>query len=269
VTRKRTLPSTGALRFVLLSLALWLPFGALEAQEEAEANQACAASDPEECAQPAASPETGGGASNDAGSGSRIFGIIPNYRTSPSLEHYEPLTAPAKFSLARQDAFDRGTLVLAAVFAGDGAVTNSEPSFGHGAKGVGRYFGAAYADFVIGDFMTEAVFPSLLHQDPRYFRRGTGGVWSRLGYAVGQTFWTHADTGRGTFNYSEVLGTATGVAISNVYYPKNRNGSSAASKVSLQIGVDVAANVLKEFWPDLSGRLANPMRHRRRDPEQN
>jgi hypothetical protein len=194
----------------------------------------------------------------------RIFGVIPNYRTSPSLKDYEPLTTNEKFRIASQDAFDRGTLVLAAVFAGDAQITHSDPSFGQGAKGFGRYFGAAYADFVIGDFMTEAVFPSLLHQDPRYFRRGTGGVWSRLGYAMGQIFWTHTDSGREAFNYSEIVGSSLGVAISNTYYPDHRNTSSAISKLSVQIGVDVAANILKEFWPDLSRKFSRTRHHRPR-----
>ncbi len=48
----------------------------------------------------------------------RIFGIIPNNRTSPSLKDYKPLSSKQKFEIARQDSFDRGTVVLAAAFAG-------------------------------------------------------------------------------------------------------------------------------------------------------
>ena len=131
----------------------------------------------------------------------RILGVIPNYRTSPSLTEYKPLTSGEKFAIATQDSFDRGTAVLAAAFAGQAQLTNSNRSFGQGAAGYGRYFGTAYADFVIGNYMTEAIYPALLHQDPRYFRRGTGSGWSRLGYAIGQIFWTHSDTGRMQFNY--------------------------------------------------------------------
>ncbi len=135
----------------------------------------------------------------------RIFGIIPNYRTSPSLSDYKPLTPRQKFMIATQDSFDRGTVVLAAAFAGESQLTNANRSFGQGTAGYARYFGTAYADLVIGNYMTEAIYPSILHQDPRYFRRGTSSGWSRFGYAVGQIFWTHADTSRGQFNYSEIL----------------------------------------------------------------
>jgi hypothetical protein len=185
----------------------------------------------------------------------RIFGIIPNFRTSPSLKDYEPLRPAAKFKIAGQDAFDRGTIALAAVFAGESQLTNATPSFGQGVAGYARYLGTAYADFVIGDYMTEAIYPTLLHQDPRYFRRGTGSGLSRLGYAMGQIFWTHKDSGGTQFNYSEVLGNSTAVAISNAYYPDNRTASDAVSKLGIQLSVDMASNVLKEFWPDVERKL--------------
>jgi hypothetical protein len=186
----------------------------------------------------------------------RIFGIIPNYRTSPSLKDYKPLSAREKFALAGQDTFDRGTVVLAGVVGGYAQLSNANPSFGHGFGGYAHNFGTSYADLVVGNYMSEAVFPALLHQDPRYFRRGVGSKWSRLGYSVGQIFWTHTDAGRTQFNYSEILGNSTAVAISTAYYPDNRSAGEAASKLTVQIGVDMASNVLKEFWPDLSRRFS-------------
>jgi hypothetical protein len=185
----------------------------------------------------------------------RILGIVPNYRTSPSLANYEPLTIGEKFNVASEDSFDRGTVALAAFFGGEGQLTNANRSFGQGAAGFGRYFGSAYGDFVIGNYMTEAVFPTFLHQDPRYFRRATGTGWSRVGYAMGQTLWTHSDSSRTQFNYSEIVGNSAAVAISNTYYADNRTAGNAVAKLGLQIGVDMAANILKEFWPDLERKF--------------
>jgi hypothetical protein len=185
----------------------------------------------------------------------RLLWILPNYKTYPLFKEYKPLTARAKFKIATQDSFDRGTVALALVFAGQGQLTNSNRSFGQGVGGYARYFGAGYADLVIGDYMTEAIYPVLLHQDPRYFRRGTGSGISRLGYAVGQIFWTHTDSGRGQFNFSEIVGNSTAVAISNIYYPDNRSAGTAVGKLGLQVGLDMAGNVLKEFWPDLSRKF--------------
>jgi hypothetical protein len=103
--------------------------------------------------------------------------------------------------------------------------------------------------------MSEAIYPAILHQDPRYFRRGVGSAWSRIGYSVGQIFWTHTDSDRTQFNYSEILGNSTAVAISNAYYQDNRSVANSSSKLGLQIGVDMASNILKEFWPDVSRKF--------------
>jgi len=186
----------------------------------------------------------------------RIFWIIPNYRTSPSPHPYEPIIPKEKFKIASEDAFDRGTVALAVLFAGEAQLTNSTPAFGQGVKGYAQYLGTAYGDLVIGDMMTEAIFPVMLHQDPRYFRRGTGTVWSRLGSAAGQIFWTRTDSGNTQFNYSEIIGNSTAVAISTAYYPNNRTAGDAVSKLGVQLGVDMAANILKEFWPDINRKFS-------------
>jgi hypothetical protein len=185
----------------------------------------------------------------------RLLGIVPNYRSSPSLQNYQPLSPGDKFKIASEDAFDRGTVILAGIFGAEAQAANANRSFGQGAAGFGRYFGAAYGDLVIGDYMTEGIFPVLLHQDPRYFRKGQGSGRSRLGYAAGQIFWTHTDSGGTQFNYSEVVGNSAAVAISNSYYADNRTAHEAAAKLGVQIGVDMAANILKEFWPDLQRKF--------------
>ena len=190
----------------------------------------------------------------------RILGIFPNNRTSPNLKNYRPLSPSEKFGIARQDSFDRGTVFLAAAFAAEAQLTNANPSFGQGVKGYTHYFGTAYGDLVIGNYMSEAIYPTLLHQDPRYFRRGIGSTWSRLRYCAGQIFWTHTDSDRTQFNYSEILGNSTAVALSTAYYPNNRNITDATTKLGTQVGVDMASNILKEFWPDLSRKFSRKHR---------
>ena len=180
-----------------------------------------------------------------------LLWIMPNYRTSPSLTDYKPLTVREKFRVAAEDSWDRGTLAMAVIFGAENQLTNSNRAFGQGAAGYAQYAGASYGDFIVGNYMTEAIFPSLLHQDPRYFRRGTGGGWSRLGYAIGQSFWTHNDSGHIQLNYSEWLGNSAAVAISNAYDADNRTARDNASQLGVQISVDTAANILKEFYPDI------------------
>src|SRR5580658_1586913 len=185
----------------------------------------------------------------------RIFWIIPNFRTSPMVVPYKPITPSEKFHIATLDSFDRGTVALGVLFGAEAGLTDANRSFGQGVRGYAHYFATSYADYVIGDYMTEAVFPTILHQDPRYFRRGTGSTWSRIFYAVRQTLWTHSDSGGMQFNYSEVLGNSTAVAISNAYYKDNRDVGDAVTKLGTQIGVDMAANVLKEFSSDINRKF--------------
>jgi hypothetical protein len=185
----------------------------------------------------------------------RLFGIIPNYRTSETLHPYTPISAREKFHIATQDSFDRGTVLLAAAFAGLDQITVAEKSYGQGVQGYAKYWAAQYGTFVIGNYMTEAVLPTVLRQDPRYFRKGCCG-WKRVGYAIGQIAWTHSDSGRGQFNYSEIGGNSIAVGISMAYYPSSRTAGGFASGLGTQLGVDAAVNVLKEFWPDIDRMIS-------------
>jgi hypothetical protein len=102
-----------------------------------------------------------------------LLWIIPNYRTSLRLADYQPLTVAQKFNVAAEDSWDRGTVALSAIFAVQAQLSNSNRSFGQGVAGYSHSLGSSYADFVIGNYVTEGVFPVILHQDPRYFRCGT------------------------------------------------------------------------------------------------
>jgi hypothetical protein len=193
----------------------------------------------------------------------RIFGILPNYRTYPTLKDYKPISSGQKFKIFAEDTFDRGSFILGGLFAGKGYIANDTPTFGRGVGGFSKYFAASYGDVTIGNFMTEALYPVVIHQDPRYFRRGTESGLSRARYAMGQIFWTRSDGNHPQFNYSEVLGNATAAAIANAYYPDNRTAGAAASKLGIQLGIDMASNLLKEFWPDLDRKFLS----KHRDPK--
>lgn len=189
----------------------------------------------------------------------RIFGVIPNYRTVED-EKREPsrLTAKEKFKLGLQDSFDPYAYPSAAIFAGVSMAQNQTKSFGQGAAGFGRYFATAFADETIGNMMSESVFPTMLRQDPRYFPLGRegGGFWKRMRYSISREWITRNDSGKSSFNYSELGGNAVAIAISNAYYPdENRTVSNNAYKYGQQIGFDAFFNVLKEFWPDMRHKL--------------
>jgi hypothetical protein len=185
----------------------------------------------------------------------RIFWIFTNHRTSDASANDPKLTPRGKLAIAWQDSTDPALFVQTGFLAGIGQATNSHPSFGQGMEGYAKRVGTTYGDFAIENMLTEGIFPTLLHQDPRYFRRREGPGGSRLGYAVSRLFITRSDSGRSQFNYSQVLGAATALAISNAYYPDGRTVGNNLGRYAMQLGFDAASNVLKEFWPDLKRKL--------------
>ncbi len=181
----------------------------------------------------------------------RIAGILPNYRTADNTLPFAPLTVGQKWRIATKDTFDYPSYALAAAFAGISQVDNSNPEFGQGLKGYAKRYAAGIADQDMGNFMTEAIYPTLLHEDPRYFRKVTGTVKSRLLWAVERIVVTKTDSGGSTFNFSEWLGNGTVASIGNLYYPNEQGFASTLQRMGTQIGTDAISDVMKEFWPDL------------------
>ena len=185
----------------------------------------------------------------------RIFGVLPNYRTADGSIPFSPITIKQKFTIARKDTLDYPSYILAGAFSGLSQLDNSNASFGQGAKGFARRYASAVADQDLGNFMTEAIMPSFLHEDPRYFRKVHGSVKGRLLYAATRVLVTRTDAGKWRFNTSEFLGNGTVAAIGNLYYPDDRNFKGTMQRMSTQIGTDAISGVLKEFWPDLKRKF--------------
>jgi hypothetical protein len=187
----------------------------------------------------------------------RILGVIPNYRTVEiPTQHIQPLSTKDKFRLAVADSFDIYAYPIAGIFAAVGQAQNDPTSWGQGWGAFGKRFAASFADQTSENMMTETVLPSLLKQDPRYFRMGQGSFFKRTGYAVSRIWVTRMDSGDKMFNFSEILGAGASSGISNAYYPpENRTLSKNLSRWGILVGEDTLFNVLKEYWPDMKQKL--------------
>ena len=186
----------------------------------------------------------------------RLFLVVANYATVEHPKEITPLTAKQKFKIGAEDAFDTYSIPLAAVLAAIAQAKNDDPSWGQGWLPYGKRLAAGYGDTVIGSFMTTGVFPSLLHEDPRYFRKGTGTKKSRSLYALKRIFVIRNDRGGSEFNFSEFGGNAVAAGISLTYHSRAElNASSWAGDYATQIAIDVIANQAKEFWPDIRHKL--------------
>jgi hypothetical protein len=201
---------------------------------------------------PAAQAPTAASDSNDTPD-DRILGVIPNYLTVENpQQRVHPLSVKQKFALFAKETFDPFTGAAAAAGAALSQIDNDDPKYGRGAGPYAQRFGAAVADITTQNFFSDAVLASLLHEDPRYFRRGPEfGVWYRVGYALSRVVVTRTDAGGERFNYSGVGGIGMGIALSNAYYPDaSVSGKEVASRFATSFAANALGNLLPEFWPD-------------------
>jgi len=178
----------------------------------------------------------------------RVLGVFPNFYVS-YVWNAAPMSAGQKFRLALRSSIDPVSIASSGVTAGVQQWRNDFSGYGQGMQGYAKRFGASYADGFLDTMLGGAILPSLLHQDPRYFYKGTGSISSRALYAIATVVICKGDNGRWQPNYSNVLGNLASAGISNLYYPaSDRNGAGLTIENSLIGTASSAASALvQEF----------------------
>ena len=179
----------------------------------------------------------------------RILRFIPN--TYVVYEpHPEPLTTKMKFELAYKGLTNPVFFARAAAWAGVQQATDT-PDYRQGAKGYGERFGANLAGGTSEGLIGNAILPSLLHQDPRYFYQGTGTKKSRARHAILAAFICKGDNGTSQPNYSTWGGSLISASIANAYYPDSNRGARAVFRdFGTGMGLHVASSLAQEFILD-------------------
>jgi hypothetical protein len=182
----------------------------------------------------------------------RVMGVMATFNTTRNRDAL-PLSPGQKYQLFFKSATDPWPFLLASVVGGIGQAEDSNPEWGQGVQGYAKRFGAGYSDYFIGNFFGNAVLPSLWHEDPRYFQKGTGSAGSRFLWAAGSTVWCKRDKGGFGPNYANVIGNFIGVAIARAYYPPSDRTVSGTIQDGVTVSAEgiVGAEVI-EFWPDLA-----------------
>jgi len=181
--------------------------------------------------------------------GGRMFGIMPNFATVYG-NHAASIPTRQKFVFAVQNTFDPF------VFPFVGIIAASGDHYGSGVSGYLRQYTATLTDTTVSNFLTAAMLPSLLHQDPRFFQQGKGSALNRAAYAASRVAITRSDDAQTQFNFSEVAGNAMAAAIGNSYYPPpERTSAATLERWGSQMFFDAVSYELKEFWPDIRGKL--------------
>ncbi|HLY99491.1 MAG TPA: hypothetical protein VKT33_10565 [Candidatus Angelobacter sp.] len=185
----------------------------------------------------------------------RILGMAPMFGVT-SRQNAAPLTRGQKFHLFAKSAFDPFAFAAAGLQSGLGQAQNEFPGYGQGAAGYGKRYGASLADQVSSSFFSNYFYPTLLKQDPRYFRLGETSVKHRLLYSLEQEFVCRTDKGGKSFNWSNVLGAFTAGGVSNIYYPSTDRGAGLTlSRSAIALAYGSVGGLVDEFWPDVNRKL--------------
>ena len=177
----------------------------------------------------------------------RVFGILPNFYSSYVWDA-APLETKQKFKMAVRARSDPFIFIATGVVAGIQQARNTYPSYGQGAQGYAKRYGAAFATGTVSRFFGSAVYPTVFHQDPRYFYKGSGSFGGRAWYAMTRSVVARGDNGKWQPNYSHVLGGMTAGAISNLYHPGRERGAALTfENAGLGIGFTAAGNLVREF----------------------
>jgi hypothetical protein len=177
----------------------------------------------------------------------RVMGVFPNFYSSYDW-NAPPMGAKQKFQLAFRAVTDPMAFLGAAGVAGAEQLYNVFPAYGGGIQGYSKRYGAAYANDFSGRMFSSAIFPSLFHQDPRYFYKGSGTIRSRALYAISAAVIARGDNGRWQPNYSEIFGNFAAGGLSNVYYPAASRGLSLTiTNALIETAGRAGTNLVREF----------------------
>jgi len=236
---------------IVLLLGLFLHSGRMNAQQSAPAGLTDAPVPRQSVASSAAPPP----AEHTDPQTKRILDIFPNFRAVSAQTHLPPQPVKEKFVTASEDSFDYSAFVLPAALAGESEAANDTPEFGSGGVGYGRYLWHTFVDQASENYWVEFITPTLTREDTRYYTLGPGGgrALKRIGYSMSRVVITRTDTGHDTFNISEVVGAGAAAGLSNLYYPRpDRTLSNTGDKWAVNVGVDAAGFLVREFWPDIN-----------------
>jgi hypothetical protein len=186
----------------------------------------------------------------------RILGIIPNFRSVSANTKLPPMSFKDKFIGASEDSFDYSSFIFAGGLAGVAMAENSTPQFRQGAAGYGRYYWHTFADQTDENYWVEFIMPAALHQDPRYYTLGSGGILKRTAYSFSRILITRQDDGSAMANFSEVIGAGAAAGISSLYYPgAERDWTKVGQRWLTNVSLDGATFIFKEFWPDINNKI--------------
>ncbi len=194
----------------------------------------------------------------------RVFGILPNFTSISGGTRPKPAGWKINLNNANKQNFDYTALGFLTVTSAIAYAQDSHPSLSTVNGGNAPYWAYLWRGFVDktdGVYQGSFFFPSLLHQDVRYYAMGEGPKWKRTLHAVDSIVIARSYSGRPVFNVAGLAGKVGTQAVSTTYYPAGSEGFGVlAEKFAYACLRQAGFVVLREFSPDIAVHL-----HRRRN----
>ncbi len=164
-----------------------------------------------------------------------------------------PMTPREKAVLAGRDVIDPFNLLTIGGLSVISIASDAESAYGPGVKGWAKLSGVSFTQDMTNEFFGTFLIPSIAHQDPHYHRMPNASYKRRIAHCIYQVVWTQSDTGKGMFNYANVVGGIFEEAINDAYVPYRETGwAAASSRYGVSLATDPIGNFITEFVPDLA-----------------
>ena len=182
--------------------------------------------------------------------------LVYPYQRFLSTNIVIPMTWQQKGYLALHELVDPANI---GTVLGISAVTigsDSHTAYGPGLKGYGKSVGVSLLQDATAQFFGVFAIPSIVHQDPRYYRMPHARFAKRLFYSISRTAISRSDNGRSIPNYGTLLVYPISAEIDNLYVPGiHPDGPSTVARIFTGYGLDPINNLLNEFLPDVASRV--------------
>jgi hypothetical protein len=179
--------------------------------------------------------------------------LYQRFLDGPQVLHMTPEQKAWLAARNVADPFNALTIMGSSAIA---VAANSHSPYGPGFTGWGRYVGVSFTQNMTAEFFNTFLIPSIVHQDPHYYRMPTASIKRRIAHVFYHTVWTQGDNGKGMLNYADLVGFGIDDEISNLYVPgRQTNARATAERYGIALALAPTDSAITEFLPDIARKI--------------
>ena len=161
-----------------------------------------------------------------------------------------------KLRIAASNVVDPFNLITIGATAAITIGSDPHTEYGPGMKGWAKNSATLLTEDMTGAFFVTYLVPSLVRQDPRYYRMPNASIPRRIVNVIVQPIWTRGDSGNHMLNYGNLIGIPATITLANVYVPGRKQGvGPTAESSAIAIASSPIDNLITEFLPDVAKHI--------------